>query len=302
MKKVIRLTERDLTRVVKQIIKEYGAYEKSLDDLENDYQERRMNYHDSGRGKIHRMYTGEDNYSDYEDRKDNEHNEKMDTLKTFYKEKIMYDFLQNPNFTSEENDRMEDMEEKLTNPNLGKDKIQRFKSIKRDIYLRALDRYLRTLDRKYTGENFIYRSYDYFKNKIDDFLNNGVSPSEPIAPTYPNLIQRATNKVKGYFGLSEDKRLTERDLTRIVKRVINESKKEPFRSAILKMSKDELKDVYGELEVKGEYHGNKGTFHHFKRTAIGDVVCSFRTDDTTPSGLKRNTQSIKVKSPSVKFD
>jgi len=59
--------------------------------------------------------------------------------------------------------------------------------------------------------------------------------------------------------------------------------------------KDELKDVYGELEVKGEYHGNKGTFHHFKRTAIGDIVCSFRTDDTTPSGLKRNTQGIKVK-------
>jgi len=90
-------------------------------------------------------------------------------------------------------------------------------------------------------------------------------------------------------------RLTESDLARIVKRVINESKKEPFRSEILKMSKDELKDVYGELEVKGEYHGNKGTFHHFKRTAIGDVVCSFRTDDTTPSGLRRNTQGIKVK-------
>lgn len=94
---------------------------------------------------------------------------------------------------------------------------------------------------------------------------------------------------------SEDETLNESDLARIVKRVINESKKEPFRSAILKMSKDELKDVYGELEVKGEYHGNKGTFHHFKRTAIGDVVCSFRTDDTTPSGLKRNTQGIKVK-------
>ena len=97
-------------------------------------------------------------------------------------------------------------------------------------------------------------------------------------------------------------RLTESDLTRIIKRVINESKKEPFRSAILKMSKDELKDVYGELEVKGEYHGNKGTFHHFKRTAIGDVVCSFRTDDTTPSGLKRNTLGIKVKMDDVKFN
>ena len=90
-------------------------------------------------------------------------------------------------------------------------------------------------------------------------------------------------------------RLTESDLTRIVKQVISESKKKPSKSEILKMSKDELKDVYGELEVKGEYHGNKGTFHNFKRTTIGDVVCSFRTDDTTPSGLKRNTQAIKVK-------
>ena len=80
-----------------------------------------------------------------------------------------------------------------------------------------------------------------------------------------------------------------------VKPLISESKKKPSKSEILKMSKDELKDVYGELEVKGEYHGNKGTFHNFKRTAIGDVVCSFRTDDTTPSGLKRNTQAIKVK-------
>jgi hypothetical protein len=90
-------------------------------------------------------------------------------------------------------------------------------------------------------------------------------------------------------------KLTELDLTRIVQRVITESKKKPSKSEILKMSKDELKDVYGELEVKGEYHGNKGTFHHFKRTSMGEVVCSFRTDDTTPSGLKRNTQAIKVK-------
>jgi len=94
-------------------------------------------------------------------------------------------------------------------------------------------------------------------------------------------------------------RLTESDLTRIVKRIIQES--ELSKSEISKMSKDELKDVYGELEVKGEYLGKKGTFHHFKRV-MGDVVCSFRTDDTTPSGLKRNTQSVKVKSSSVKFD
>lgn len=93
----------------------------------------------------------------------------------------------------------------------------------------------------------------------------------------------------------EEESLYESNITRVVKQVISESKKNPSKSEILKMSKDELKDVYGELEVKGEYQGNKGTFHHFKRTAIGDVVCSFRTDDTTPSGLKRNTQGIKVK-------
>ena len=93
----------------------------------------------------------------------------------------------------------------------------------------------------------------------------------------------------------DEESLYESDLARIVKQVISESKKDLSKSEILKMSKDELKDVYGELEVKGEYQGKKGTFHHFKRTAIGDIVCSFRTDDATPSGLKRNTQGIKVK-------
>ena len=100
----------------------------------------------------------------------------------------------------------------------------------------------------------------------------------------------------------EDETLNESDLDRTLKRVISESKNKPSKSEILKMSKDELKDVYGELEVKGEYLGKKGTFHNFKRTAIGDVVCSFRTDDTTPSGLKRNTQGIKVKMDNVKFN
>jgi hypothetical protein len=54
--------------------------------------------------------------------------------------------------------------------------------------------------------------------------------------------------------------------------------------------------------VKGIYHGKKGTFHNFKKTTIGDVVCSFRTDDETPSGLKRNIQAVKVKSDDVKFN
>ena len=98
-------------------------------------------------------------------------------------------------------------------------------------------------------------------------------------------------------------KLTESDLTRIIQRVISEeTKSTPSKKKILSMSKDELKDVYGELEVKGIYHGKKGTFHHFKKTTIGDVVCSFRTDDETPSGLKRNTQAVKVKSDDVKFN
>ena len=100
----------------------------------------------------------------------------------------------------------------------------------------------------------------------------------------------------------EEESLYESNITRVVKQVISESKKKPSKSEILKMSKDELKDVYGELEVKGEYLRKKGTFHNFKRTAIGDVVCSFRTDDTTPSGLKRNTIGIKVKMDDVKFN
>jgi|LauGreDrversion4_2_1035121.scaffolds.fasta_scaffold332409_2 hypothetical protein len=82
-----------------------------------------------------------------------------------------------------------------------------------------------------------------------------------------------------------------------------ESKKDKYsKREILSMSKDELKDVYGDLEIKGEYLGKRGTFHHFKKTSLGDVVCSFSTDDLTPSGLKRRTQAIKVKRDDVKFD
>jgi hypothetical protein len=97
-------------------------------------------------------------------------------------------------------------------------------------------------------------------------------------------------------------RLTESELMKVVKRVIEESKKKPTKKNVLSMSEDELKDVYGVLEVKGTWHDKKGTFHHFKRNMFGDVTCSFRTDDPTPSGLKRNTQSLKVKSDDVKFN
>ena len=95
-------------------------------------------------------------------------------------------------------------------------------------------------------------------------------------------------------------RLTESDLTRIVKQIIMEVKSSPSKKEILGMSKEELEDVYGELEVKGKYMGKKGTFNHFKKTMF-DVVCSFRTDDSTPTGLKRTTRGIKVKSDDVKF-
>jgi hypothetical protein len=96
-------------------------------------------------------------------------------------------------------------------------------------------------------------------------------------------------------------RLTESDLVRLVEMVINESKKNPTKSEILKMSKEELKDKYGVLRVKGTYLGEKGEFSHFKEV-IGDVICSFRYDKPTPSGLRKSTKGIKVKRDDVKFD
>ena len=92
-------------------------------------------------------------------------------------------------------------------------------------------------------------------------------------------------------------RLTENDLVNIIKKVISESKKSTSKSEVLKMSEDELK----ELKVNGEYLGVKGEFHNFKKV-MGNVTCSFRRDKETPSGLKRNTLSIKVKRDDVKFD
>ena len=96
-------------------------------------------------------------------------------------------------------------------------------------------------------------------------------------------------------------RLTESDLVRLVEMVINESKKNPTKSEILKMSKEELKDKYGVLRVKGTYLGEKGEFSHFKEV-MGDVICSFRYDEPTPSGLRKSTKGVKVKRDNVKFD
>lgn len=102
------------------------------------------------------------------------------------------------------------------------------------------------------------------------------------------------------YNMKKVIRLTESDLVKLVNRIINESKNTPTKSEILKMSKDELKDVYGTLTIKGEYLGKSGEFHHFKKV-MDNVVCSFRTDETTPTGLKRNTQGIKVKDKDVVF-
>ena len=160
----------------------------------------------------------------------------------------------------------------------------------------------------------VYAPRDEYKGTVVDINGDEVLVDGPFGEEYHNLsdLEKLGDDYeedlpfpfRENFTESRKKviRLTERDLTRIVKRVINESKKKPSKSEILKMSKEELKDVYGELEVKGEYLGKKGTFHNFKRTTIGDVVCSFRTDDTTPSGLKRNTLGIKVKMDDVKFN
>jgi len=95
-------------------------------------------------------------------------------------------------------------------------------------------------------------------------------------------------------------KLTESDIINLVKQIIMESKNSISKSEILKMSDDELKDVYGTLKVKGKYLGEKGEFHHFKKV-MRNVICSFKYDESTPSGLKKNVKGIKVKSNDVEF-
>ena len=102
-------------------------------------------------------------------------------------------------------------------------------------------------------------------------------------------------------------KLTENDLVNIIKKVISESKKSTSKSSeskkstskseVLKMSEDELKDV----KVNGEYLNKKGEFHNFKKV-MGKVICSFRADKKTPSGLRRATKSIPVNDTDVTFD
>jgi len=211
MKKVIRLTESDLTRLVKRVIKEYRPYGKSLQDLEDSFWNKDEFLGDMQWGLHNKVY--EPNKQ--------KHYEKLNNLKTYYADKMVYDFLQNPNFTSEENTKLEELDEKLSNPNLGSDKIERFKNLKREIYQKAFDRYLDTLDKRHLDQYFIGQKYPYFKDKIKDFVYTGNAPSEPMTPN-PNFIQRTAKKVKDYFRSSENEKLTETDLTRIVKRVIKE--------------------------------------------------------------------------------
>lgn len=227
MKKIIRLTESDLTRIVKRVIKEYAPYDRSIDDLEGSFQKKYDDKYLRYRNDDVEI-TSHNPESEADSVLRRDHEDKINKLKTYYKEKIIYDFFQNINLTPEENDKLEDLDEKLSNPNLGSDKIERYKNLKRQIYLGHLNEYLNSLDNRYFGQYFISNNYDYFKDKIKDFAYNDnlpsepVAPSETVAPTSPNLIQRTANKVKGYFGLSENKRLSERDLSRIVRRVIME--------------------------------------------------------------------------------
>jgi len=244
MKKIIRLTESDLTRIVKQAIREYAPYEKSIDDLEKDFERKhrffglsdedvdelidRRHALDKPGSQLWAPET-EDEFKDefgYDYSAYKNHQDKINKLTTYYKEKIIYDFLQNINLTSEENEKLEFLDEKLSNPNLGSDKIERYKNLKNQLYLGHLNKYLNSLDKKYFGQYFISNNYNYFKDKIKDFAYNNNFPSKPVPPTSseePNFLQRTAKKVKNYFGLSENRRLTESDLTRIVKLVIAES-------------------------------------------------------------------------------
>jgi len=152
----------------------------------------------------------------------------------------------------------------------------------------------------------VFSPRDEYYVTVLDIKGDRVLVDGPMGEEYHNLSdlekKQDYESEDLYEGRKKVIRLTESDLIRIVRQVIKESKSTPSKKEILGMSKDELKDVYGELEMKGTYLGKKGTFHHFKKTTLGDTVCSFRTDDTTPSGLKRNTQAIKVKSDDVKFN
>ena len=83
---------------------------------------------------------------------------------------------------------------------------------------------------------------------------------------------------------------------------LNEAKKEKItKEDIYNMSKSELEDNYGKLEVTGKLHGKEGKFHHFKKSMF-DVVCTFTYSEKTKGGLGRSSKGIKVKSDSVEFN
>jgi hypothetical protein len=135
----------------------------------------------------------------------------------------------------------------------------------------------------------------------------GVPLSEPNIVDMVNGLVAKIQKHKAGAVLAETEsnkqyNMKKSQLQQLIREEISKVLKEPTKQEILSMSEGEIKDMYGVLEVKGTWHGKKGTFHHFKKNMFGDVTCSFRTDDLTPSGLKRNTLGLKVKSSDVKFN
>jgi hypothetical protein len=291
MKRIVRLTESDLTRLVKRVIKEYRPYGKSLQDLEDSFWNKDEFLGDMQWGLHNKVY--EPNKQ--------KHYEKLNNLKTYYADKMVYDFLQNPNFTSEENTKLEELDEKLSNPNLGSDKIERFKNLKREIYVNAFDRYLDTLDKRHLDQYFIGQKYPYFKDKIKDFVYTGNAPSEPMTPN-PNFIQRAAKKVKGYFGSSENEKLTESDLTRIVRRVIRESDEESQEFVVTDdTSVDEL-ESYLDGKIEDNYsYGSESTLPNIVNNLVYNSLLSSGkseenatsiADDFTESRMDSDTTSI----------
>lgn len=96
-------------------------------------------------------------------------------------------------------------------------------------------------------------------------------------------------------------RLTESDLVRIVKRVLKETKGSLTKSDIMNMSKYDLKDDYGILEVKGKLNGKKGSFHHFK-IFQGKIYCDFRPNDPHLFDMKKNIRGLQLDNESVEFN
>lgn len=75
-------------------------------------------------------------------------------------------------------------------------------------------------------------------------------------------------------------------------------KKNLTPSNVDKLPPDELK----KLSIKGVYADSKGTFYGFRRDTQNRVVCSFRYDKATPSGMRNSTSGIYMTQSDIKFD